>query len=85
MKNYVDYPHLKIQNGKLELKQQHAYYWQMQGQLLITGMQWCDFVVCAEEDTLIQRIHRDSDVIQVIKERTDLFFSLPTCKGACNV
>ncbi|XP_036072734.1 uncharacterized protein LOC112155807 isoform X1 [Oryzias melastigma] len=74
VKSYVDYPHLKIKDGNLELKQGHAYYWQVQGQLLLTGVEWCDFVVFAEEDTLIQRIYRDSDVMQKIRERADFFF-----------
>lgn len=73
VKSYVDYPHFQMQSGKLELKPQHAYYWQVQSQLLTTGMQ-CDFVVCTKEDTLIQCIYRDSAMIQAIKARTELFF-----------
>lgn len=49
LKSHVDNPRLKMLNGKLGLKQQHA-------------------CIRAEEDTLIQRIYRDSDVIQVVKE-----------------
>ncbi|XP_034007127.1 uncharacterized protein LOC117499009 [Trematomus bernacchii] len=51
-KSYVDCSYLKIQSGTLKLKQSHSYYWQVQGQLLLTGMEWCDFVVFAEEDIL---------------------------------
>jgi len=46
----------------------------VQGQLLITGMQWCDFVVFAEEDLLVQRIYKDAEVTRVIRERGDYFF-----------
>ncbi|XP_063746108.1 uncharacterized protein LOC134868735 [Eleginops maclovinus] len=74
IKSYVDYPPLKMKDGNLELKPGHGYYWQVQGQLLLTRMEWCDFVMFAEEDTLIQRIYRDSDVIQKIRERADFFF-----------
>lgn len=63
-----------MKDGNLELKQGHGYYWQVQGQLLLTGMEWCDFVVFAEEDTLIQRIYRDSGVMQKIRESADFFF-----------
>ncbi len=62
-----------MSSGKLELKQTHAYYSQVQGQMLITGMNWCDFVVSAEEDILIQRIYKDSDMLDVIKEKVDRF------------
>ncbi|KAL3999970.1 tubulin-specific chaperone D [Sarotherodon galilaeus] len=45
IKSYVDAPYLKVISGTLQLKPKHAYYWQVQGQLLTTGMSWCDFVV----------------------------------------
>ncbi len=61
-------------SGKLELQQTHAYYWQVQGQMLITGMNWCDFVVSTEEDALIQRIYRDNGVLDVIREKVDMFY-----------
>ncbi|XP_034075609.1 uncharacterized protein LOC117548421 [Gymnodraco acuticeps] len=59
VKSYVDCSYLKMQSGTLKLKQSHSYYWQVQGQLLLTGMEWCDFVIFAEEDILIQCICRD--------------------------
>ena len=37
-------------------------------------MSWCDFVVSAEEDELIQRIYRDKDVLDVIREKVDRFY-----------
>ncbi|KAK7921811.1 hypothetical protein WMY93_008713 [Mugilogobius chulae] len=73
-KSYVDCSYLKMQNGALKLKASHAYYWQIQGQLLITGMEWCDFVVFAEEDILVQRVYKDPDVCQTIREKADHFF-----------
>ncbi|KAK0136704.1 hypothetical protein N1851_027112 [Merluccius polli] len=56
VKSYVDCPYLKMTSGKLALKKTHAYYWQVQGQMLITGMNWCDFVISTEEDMLIESI-----------------------------
>lgn len=74
VKSYVDCPYLQMKSGKLELKKTHAYYWQVQGQMLITGMNWCDFVVSAEEDILIQRIYTDSSVMDSIREKVDRYF-----------
>uniref|UniRef100_A0A671VQF8 YqaJ viral recombinase domain-containing protein n=1 Tax=Sparus aurata TaxID=8175 RepID=A0A671VQF8_SPAAU len=74
VKSYVDCGYLQMQSGALRLKPGHSYYWQVQGQLLITGMQWCDFVVFAEEDVLVQRIYKDAEVARVIRERGDYFF-----------
>ncbi|KAG9279582.1 hypothetical protein AMEX_G5117 [Astyanax mexicanus] len=73
-KSYVDCSYLKMQSGTMKLKQTHSYYWQVQGQLLLTGMEWCDFVVFAEEDILIQRIYRDCEVAKTIREKGDYFF-----------
>ncbi|KAG9264210.1 hypothetical protein AMEX_G22466 [Astyanax mexicanus] len=73
-KSYVDCKYLRLQNDTMKLKQQHSYYWQVQGQLLITGMQWCDFVVFAEEDMVIQRIYKDAEVATIIREKGDFFF-----------
>ncbi|XP_076850927.1 uncharacterized protein LOC143501235 [Brachyhypopomus gauderio] len=73
-KSYVDCSYLKMQSGTLKLKQTHSYYWQVQGQLLLTGMEWCDFVVFAEDDILIQRIYRDCEVAKTIREKGDFLF-----------
>ncbi|XP_051553961.1 uncharacterized protein LOC127440904 [Myxocyprinus asiaticus] len=43
VKNYVDCKYLRMQHGTLALCESHLYYWQVQGQLLINGLQWCDF------------------------------------------
>lgn len=47
------------------------YYWQMQQQLLITGAEWCDYVAFNpnyKESLLIQRISRDEEKIEKIKQ-----------------
>ncbi|XP_026137755.1 uncharacterized protein LOC113114890 [Carassius auratus] len=73
-KSYVDCSYLKLHSGTMQLKSQHSYYWQVQGQLLITGIVWCDFVVFAEDDMLIQRIYQDNEVARIIREKGDYFF-----------
>ncbi|XP_061086400.1 uncharacterized protein LOC133121214 [Conger conger] len=73
-KSYVDCSYLKLEGGNLKLKRQHAYFWQVQGQLLVTGLEWCDFVVFAEEDMLVQRLYKDSGIANTIRERADHFF-----------
>ncbi|CAB1321138.1 unnamed protein product, partial [Coregonus sp. 'balchen'] len=35
----------------------------------ITGLEWCDIVVCAHEDILVERIHRDPVVFSLIREK----------------
>ena len=76
--SYVDCPYIMIREGRHTLKQSHAYYWQIQGQMLISGCDWCDFVVYAEDDMFIQRVPCDTEVIETIKYKVDhLFF--PQC------
>lgn len=74
VKNYVDCNCLRMQYGATSLRESHAYFWQVQGQLLITGLKWCDFVVYAEEDMLVQRIHVDERVTTVIREKVDQYY-----------
>lgn len=48
----------------LELKTTHAYYYQIQLQLAITGLKWCDFVLWSPiGKPNIERIHRDDQLI----------------------
>lgn len=72
--SYVDCPYIVIKDGTHTLSRTHPYYWQVQGQLLISGCEWCDFVIYAEDDMLIQRIYRNTDVLETIKKRVDYFF-----------
>ncbi|KAJ8368736.1 hypothetical protein SKAU_G00087640 [Synaphobranchus kaupii] len=72
--NYIDCSYLRVDHGTHKLKENHPYYWQVQGQLLITGMEWCDFVVCAHDDMFVQRIYRHTTVLNTIKQRCDLFY-----------
>ncbi|CAI5694544.1 unnamed protein product [Oreochromis niloticus] len=74
IKSYVDAPYLKVSRGTLQLKPTHAYYWQVQGQLLNTGMSWCDFVVSSQEDVFIQRIQRDEGLMETMKPKIDMFY-----------
>ena len=41
---------------------------------MLTGMTWCDFVICAQEDMLVQRIVVDPEVTKVIRQKADEFF-----------
>lgn len=72
--SYVDCPYIKISEGTHSLRKSHAYFWQIQGQMLISGLDWCDFVVYTQEDMFIQRIPRDDETIKTMKEKIDYFF-----------
>ncbi|KAL2088077.1 hypothetical protein ACEWY4_016905 [Coilia grayii] len=63
-----------MSNGTFKLKKSHAYFWQVQGQLLITGLEWCNFFVWAEEDYFVERLQPDKDVQGIIRQKCDYFF-----------
>lgn len=48
-------------NGKPYLKKEHIYFFQVQGQMGICGVDWCDFVVYTKKGLLIQRIVFDEN------------------------
>lgn len=35
----------KLVNGEVQLRRDHAYFYQVQGQMAVTGVEWCDFVI----------------------------------------
>ena len=47
-----------LQGGKVSLKHTHPYYFQVQGQMAVCGMSWCDFVVWAGSGRIfVERIN----------------------------
>ncbi|KAK2140272.1 hypothetical protein LSH36_1413g00023 [Paralvinella palmiformis] len=40
----------RTSDGRLQLKRSHQYYTQVQAQLAITGLEWCNFYVWCEGD-----------------------------------
>ena len=51
---------LSYEEGHLHLDRNHAYWWQVQGQLAITGLRWCDFVVWIKDSVFVKRIIPDT-------------------------
>ena len=43
-------------SGNIQLKENHSYYAQIQGQMALGERPWCDFVVYTQKDISIQRI-----------------------------
>ena len=49
----------EIVDGKVQLKQGHQYYFQVQGAMALVGVQWCDFIVWIINDMTVERIFFD--------------------------
>ena len=64
----------KQADGSYKLKESHEYYYQVMGQLGITGMSWCDFFVKCTEDYHLERIHFDAAKWEGMKNKLDMFY-----------
>ena len=65
----------EIINGKLQLKRNHSYYHQIQGQLYITNQICCDLVIWTLKDFQIIRILRDSSWEPNLEILIDFYYS----------
>ena len=61
-------------NGQMLLKKTHEYYYQIQGQLAICEMEYCDFVCWTPHGMHIERIVPDTLLFKTIKPSLDAFF-----------
>ena len=55
-------------NGKPRLKRGHQYYFQIQGQLGVTGASWCDLVIYTSKGMSIERITFDPQFWDTLNE-----------------
>ena len=46
----LDFDFLEVCAGKSSLRRQHKYYPQVQGEIAVLGLPWCDFVICTAAD-----------------------------------
>jgi len=60
--------------GNLQLKRNHAYYFQIQTQLAVAGLSWCDFFVWTPNDHHVETCIFDPVCWQSIKDKVDCFF-----------
>lgn len=60
--------------GNTQLHKKHQYYFQVQCQIFVTGVEYCDFVVWTTKDIFIQRILPDAELWESSLEKAKLFF-----------
>nr|XP_022300975.1 uncharacterized protein LOC111109184 [Crassostrea virginica] len=65
---------LREDNGQLRLKTNDNYYYQIQMQMAVTGLKWCDFYVWLDNDSHLETIDFDEEFWQKAKDKLDLFF-----------
>lgn len=66
--------YLKRPGSSPRLKSTHDYYYQVMGQMGLTGTSWCDFFVKARNDYHCERILYNDDFFTQMKEKLDFFY-----------
>ena len=61
-------------DGSLHLPSDHLYYAQVQGEMAIIGVEWCDFVVYSNDSVIVDRIIADADYWNHLSERLEQFY-----------
>ena len=69
-----NYKHLEIINEQPYLKKASPYYFQIQGQLAVTGRQYCDFFVFSFKGHLNIRVKLDEQLWIELLDNMDWFF-----------
>ena len=52
----------------------HSYYTQVQGQLLVTGKEHCDFVVWTPKGIVIDRVYQDFNFTEKLLQKLTSFY-----------
>jgi hypothetical protein len=68
--------------GKLQLKRSHDYYYQVMGQMGITGYSWCDLFVSTQTEHHLERIEYDEAFFSNMMQKLCSFYFvyfLPAC------
>ena len=61
-------------DGSLSLKTNHEYHLQIQMQLAVCGLHWCDFYVWCNNDYHLETINFDPEFWQATKDKVDGYF-----------
>ncbi|KAH3724580.1 uncharacterized protein LOC127853544 isoform X1 [Dreissena polymorpha] len=65
---------LKKVGGSVALEKKHSYFFQVQGQLLVSGLQFCDFVVYINDNIYIERIEPDESIMNSLLRKLCIFY-----------
>ena len=70
----LEIKYLIKEGQQLTLNPRHAYYTQMQTQMAVCGVHWCDFFVWCKNDYHLETIHFDPVFWADVKEKVDDFY-----------
>ena len=64
-------------SSTVKLRRNHKYYYQVQAQILLCGVEYCDYVVCTpdtEKSMHIERIYSDTEFLKSALEKSAIFY-----------
>ena len=61
-------------DGTLRLKKTHAYFYQVQGQLAVMNLPWCDFVLWTPKELHVERIQADPAFWREVLPKLEKFY-----------
>ena len=64
----------KSNTGSYKLKTNHKYFYQVMGQMAITGIHWCDIFIKCRSDYHLERIRFDNESWKDMKLSLDKFY-----------
>ena len=65
---------LTWQDGKWTLAKDHAYYYQVQTQMGVCKLAYCDFIVWTEKEMLVERINADASFFEATLDKAKQLF-----------
>ena len=69
----------------LHLPTNHPYYAQVQGEMAIFNVEWCDFVVYSKGTVIVDRIINDFGYWTLLSETLDNFYAQHVAQKFCLV
>ena len=68
----------------LSLKTTHTYFFQLMGQMGITGLKWCDLFVKSSDDHHLERVHFQPKEWENMKCKLETLFFSHFLPAVCN-
>lgn len=70
----VTVPYLCLENGELQIKKTHPYYFQIQGQLFCTNREFSNLIIYTYKDLQVVYITKDKKFIAEMVRKLELFY-----------
>lgn len=74
---------ITIVDGAMKLREHHPYYYQIQMQMFVCKVNYCDFVLWTLKDFIAIRVHKDAQFCTKMVKRCEEYFKLILLPELC--